>query len=62
MILDVFRRLMAADFTIPPHAEIQWFAIAMRPPESGEYRPCSDRVRALFEQRYRADRVILTRS
>jgi Fungal chitosanase of glycosyl hydrolase group 75 len=40
MILDVFRRSMAADFTIPPDAEIQWFAIATRPPERGKYRPC----------------------
>ena len=40
MILEVFRRSRAADYAILPDAEIHWFAIAMRPPEAGRYRPC----------------------
>jgi hypothetical protein len=40
MILDIFRRSMAADFAIPANAEIHWFAIATRAPADGKYRPC----------------------
>jgi hypothetical protein len=40
VILDVFRRSMAADFAIPADAEIEWFAIASRAPDDGKYRPC----------------------
>jgi Fungal chitosanase of glycosyl hydrolase group 75 len=39
-ILEVFRRSMQADYAILPDAEIHWFAIAMRPPQAGKYRPC----------------------
>jgi hypothetical protein len=40
VILEVFRRSMDADYSVLPDAEIHWFAIAMRPPQAGKYRPC----------------------
>lgn len=40
MILDVFRASMKEGFAIPAEAEIDWFAIASKPPEDGKYRPC----------------------